>query len=159
MNPLELSFRKAKHSDLLEIQKLFTETIVHICNKDYTPKQIQVWSSATKNTERWINKLNQQYFLLAVFQQQIVGFASLENNNYVDFMYVHKNFQHQGIASALFAKLEKHAHQKSASFLISNVSFTAKPFFEKQGFKVIQNNFLEIDGVAISNIKMKKALL
>ncbi len=68
-------------------------------------------------------------------------------------MYVHKDFQGKGIASVLLDHLITRAGNTEVS---SDVSKTARPFFERKGFEVVKENHLEIDGVPISNFKMRK---
>ena len=93
VNRTELKILPAKLSDLIEIQTLFLETIETVCKFDYSPEQIKVWTASIKNPKRWEDKLLRQYFIIAQIENIMVGFASLESNNYLDFMYIHKNFQ------------------------------------------------------------------
>lgn len=156
---MSILLRKGHLEDLEQLLILFTETIQHTCKQDYTEKQIEVWTASTKNTERWITRLTQQFFLVAETDGIITGFSSLENNNYVDVMYVHKNYQGKKIAHTLLHAIENKARQLGAVQLITDASITAKPFFAKQGFKIEKENKLCINGVAISNFRMMKPLV
>lgn len=158
MNYSEISIRLAKISDLKEMQKMFVDTISTICKDDYSPEQIKVWTSSIENTQRWTDKLTSQYFLVADLDNKIVGYASLENSNYLDFLYVHKDYQRQGIADKLYTEIEKEAVKRKATVLNSDVSKTARPFFEKKGFKTITQQTNIIKGVEIINYKMSKTL-
>ncbi|MCB9230877.1 MAG: GNAT family N-acetyltransferase [Bacteroidia bacterium] len=151
---MNIKIRPANLSDLDEIQTLFVETIRFTCKADYSPRQIQVWTSSVENRERWIEKLNRQYFLVAEKDQRIVGFASLENGNYLDLLYVHKDFQRQGIANLLFQKIQSKARQPGFEKITSDVSKTARPFFEAKGFRVVQENKFSLKGVEITNYHM-----
>jgi len=151
--------RPAKLSDLAAIQELFVETIETVCRHDYSPEQIAVWTSSVENTKRWTDKLMKQYFIIAEIDHKIVGFASLENNEYFDFMYVHKDYQRQGIADDLYSEILARAIKKqSTTVLTSDVSITARPFFEKKGFKIIAEQKNDIKGVEVMNYKMTKEL-
>lgn len=145
-------------SDLAEMQKMFVDTISTICKNDYTPEQIRVWTSSIENTQRWIDKLTSQYFIIAEMEDRIVGFASLERNHNLDLLYIHKDYQRQGIADKLYGAIEKEAIRKKAKVLLSDVSKTAKPFFEKKGFKTLAPQTNIIRGVEIINYKMTKQL-
>ena len=101
----QLFTRKSKLSDLAEIQKMFVETISCICRKDYSQEQIHAWISSIENTQRWMDKLTTQYFLIAELENKMVGYASLENENYLDLLYVHKDHQRQGIANRLYIEI------------------------------------------------------
>lgn len=158
MSNSKISIRLSKLSDLTEIQELFVDTISAICKNDYTPEQIKVWTSSMENTQCWTDKLTSQYFLIAELDNKIVGYASLENNDYFDFLYVHKYYQRQGIASSLYSEIEKEAIKRRATLLSSDVSETARQFFEKKGFKIIAPQTKIIKDVEIVNYKMTKQL-
>ena len=158
MNNSKISIRLSKPSDLKEMQRMFVDTISTICKRDYSPEQIEVWTSSIENTQRWIDKLTSQYFLIAELDNKIVGYASPENNDYIDFLYVHKDYQRQGIADKLYSEIEKEVIKKKGTVLHSDVSKTAKPFFEKKGFKTLAPQTKIIQGVEIINYKMIKQL-
>lgn len=158
MNNLKISIRRSKLSDLTEMQKMFVDTITAVCKEDYTPEQIKVWTSSIENTQRWTDKLTSQYFIIAELDNKIVGYASLENNDYLDFLYVHNDFQKQGIADRLYFEIEKEAIKRKATVLTSDVSETARHFFERKGFKTIARQTNIIKDVEIVNYKMTKQL-
>lgn len=153
-----MDIRNAALSDLLEMQKMYIETIQSVCKNDYTPEQIQAWISGVKNTERWIEVIEKQFVLLAIIKNQIVGFGTLKDGNYIDFFYIHKDFQRQGIADKILNELEMEAKKHNSTILTSDISITAKPFFEKKGFvvKAEQKNIRL--GVELINFKMEKEL-
>ncbi len=158
MDKHKITYRKACVDDLNEIQSLFVTTIDKICRKDYTPEQIDVWISSVKNTNLWLEKLQKQFFLLAILESKIIGFISLDGADYLDLLYVHKDFQDKGIATLLFSNIENEALRNGAKFLGSDVSITARYFFEKCGFTVICRQTKLIHGVEIVNYKMRKEL-
>lgn len=158
MNTERIRIRQAKQNDLDELQKLFVDTINAVCRYDYSTEQIAVWTSSIENTNRWVDKLMKQYFLIAEIDNKIVGFASLENYEYFDFMYVHKDYQRQGIADNLYSEILAKAIKHGSTLLTSDVSITAKPFFEKKGFKVIAEQKNDIKGIEVINYKMTKDL-
>lgn len=151
-------FSKAQISDLQEMQKLYADTIKTVCRNDYDLLQIEAWVSTVNNTERWIDIINTQFALLAIIDNQIVGYGTLKDGNYIDFFYIHKDFQRQGIADKILTELEIEAKNRSSKIITSDVSITAKPFFEKKGFivKAEQKNIRS--GVELINYKMEKTL-
>ena len=151
---IEIKIELAKLEDLNELQILFVETINSTCKNDYNERQLKVWNLSIENKERWINKLNTQYFLKARIDKKIVGFGSLENGKYVDLIYVHKNHLRQGVANLLFENLKNESVRLGFDKLTSDVSITAKPFFEMKGFKIIKKNKNIINDVVIINYHM-----
>jgi putative acetyltransferase len=155
----EFSIQRAEISDMAEMQRLFVNTVKNVCSKDHDPEQIRVWSRSVNNTQRWMDLLQNQFVLLCVKDKKIIGFASLENNNYLDFLYVHESFQRQGIGKMLLHFILAEAIKKGAHEIASDVSKTAEIFFESMGFEFVKENHFEMDGVNITNYKMIKALI
>jgi putative acetyltransferase len=150
--------RQAKQSDLPSIVEIFEQTIRFVCNKDYNPEQIEAWAAGAKFTDRWLMKLTNQYFIVLENNGVIIGFASLDRGNYLDFMYVHKDHQGKGVASLLYQAIEREAVAQGTNILQSDVSKTAKPFFERMGFETLKEQTVFIAGVPISNFRMHKNL-
>lgn len=155
---LRILIDDATLNELEEIQKLFVTTVTDICKKDYTEEQIKAWSSAVDDKEEWAEKITNQYFLSAKAGDQIVGFASLKSTNYLDFLYVHKDFQGKGIAKKLLLLIERKVQMNRIDKINSDVSITAKPFFEKNGYKVIKEQKIKINDIVVPNFKMIKKL-
>jgi putative acetyltransferase len=42
---------------------------------------------------------------------------------------------------------------------MADVSITAKPFFEKIGFKIIQEQHVKLNGIELTNYKMEKSIV
>ena len=68
-------------------------------------------------------------------------------------LYVHKAYQHQGIASAICDELEHYADQNVVE---THASITARPFFESRGYMVIQEQGVVRKGVLLKNYRMEK---
>ena len=153
---MDLKFRQANLNDLEEIQELFVETIKSTCQNDYNKQQINAWVNSVENKERWKSILANQYFLIAEIENKMVGYGSLENGNYLDLMYVHKDFLRKGITKMIFEKLKDKSIELGFDKLTSDVSKTARPFFETKGFKVIRENKNIIKDVEIINYHMSQ---
>ncbi|AYZ34576.1 GNAT family N-acetyltransferase [Chryseobacterium indologenes] len=150
--------RKGNENDLTEMKQLFAETITSICKDDYTEEQLEAWRSGAENNERWLKVIHEQFVLVAISEHTIVGFATLDQGNYLDLFFVHKNYQHQGIASQLYEQIENAARKQTERYIRSDVSKTAKSFFEKLGFYVLKEQIVPIKGIALTNFKMQKNL-
>lgn len=150
--------RKGQIDDLSELQNLFVDTIRAICVFNYNKQQIDAWVSSIENQQRWMDIITKQFVLVAQDQDKIVGFATLENGNYVDLMYVHKDHQRQGIAQQLLDGIEAEARDLNQNVLTSDVSKTALPFFYNNGFTVLEEQKNKRKEVEIINYKMIKQL-
>jgi len=106
----------------------------------------------------WRTRLAEKQPFIAVTGNTIVGMAELEETGFINFFYVHPEFQNQGIGSALLSRLETEAININLSQLFSDVSITAKPFFERRGFCVTEARSNVILGHAAPNFSMSKQL-
>lgn len=158
MTPINslLNIRQADIKDIPAITALFYDTINTINSKDYTKEEIADWSSWHTDTKKWTERVNEQYFIIALRNNTIVGFSSLAPDGYLDFMFVHKDFQHQGIATLLLQKIEDKAKELNLFSIYSEVSITAKDFFEKNGFIVEIEQRKRSRNLELVNFKMRK---
>ncbi len=153
---MKLKFRQAKSDDLEEMQNLFVETVKNTCRNDYNKNQINAWITSVENKEKWKSILANQYVLIAETDKKMVGFGSLKNGNYIDLLYIHKDFVREGIATLIFEKLKVESLKFDFDTLTADVSKTARPFFENKGFQVIRENKNKINGVNIINYHMSQ---
>ncbi|NIK75255.1 putative acetyltransferase [Paenibacillus castaneae] len=154
--------RKFNESDISGIVSLFYETVHTINKQHYSQEQLEAW--APKDEEKckhtvWRESLRHNITYVAETNDQIVGFSDMSEDGYIDRLYVHKDFQRQGIAKALLNTLESESRKRGLHEMSTDASITAKPFFERQGFVIIQKQIVERRGVALTNYKMIKQLL
>jgi putative acetyltransferase len=153
-----LTIRRATYNDLDEILQLFYNTVTEVCSFDYTKDQIGVWVASADKRQQWLERIARQYFLVAENDSKIVGFGSLENGDYVDLLYVHKDYQRQGVASELIKVLESESARCGSNRVSADASITARPFFERYGYKVLKEQKKSIQSVEIINYWMVKEL-
>lgn len=157
-NSHNITLRKGTKDDLPEMLQLFTATIDEVCMKDYDLQQLEAWKSGAENEERWIKVISDQYVVVAVTKNKIVGFCTLDQGNYIDLLFVRKEFLHRGIATMLYQQIEQKALLNNEKELTADVSKTARPFFEKKGFQIVQEQTVHVKGIAMTNYKMVKHL-
>lgn len=153
---MNIQIRRATDDDLPRLLELCVGTINSTCKNDYSLEQLATWTSSVENEELWKERLANQYFLVATMDDKIVGLGSLENGDYLDFLYVHKDHLRQGVANKLFHGLEEEAARLGNTCITSDVSKTARSFFEKKGFKVVKEKKNINKEVEIINYKMIK---
>ena len=124
--------RNYQKSDLKSIIFLFRETVHSVNSKDYTQEQVKIWAPENIDEKSWHLSLLSHYTLVAIDKEKIVGFVDLDEN-YVDRLYVAKDYQRQRIATRLMDKIENHAKEQGQISLYNiydiNIKYT---FVEKQ---------------------------
>lgn len=154
-----LQIRQAVSQDVPQITQLFHETVTSISPADYTVEETQIWAKSADDVAKWQQKVAHQHFLLAMQDNQLLGFASItQTGDYIDFLYVHPQAQRQGIAQQLYDQLEAYAIEQGVGEVQVDVSITARPFFEKNGFQVFQKQQNPRAHVVLVNFKMSKLL-
>lgn len=147
--------RNYAQTDCETLVNLFYNTVHTINTKDYSPEQLNVWATDKIDLEVWNKSLSEHYTVVAIENNLIVGFGDIDKSGYLDRLYVHKDYQRQGIATAICDKLEQSV---KVNKIITHSSITAKPFFEKRGFKIIKEQQVIRKEIALSNYVMEKRI-
>ena len=147
--------RKYRPSDCGELSELFYDTVHSVNARDYTSEQLDAWAAGTVDLDAWNCSFLQHYTLVAADGELLVGFGDINQTGYLDRLYVHKNFQGKGIASALCNKLEQAVTGK----IVVHASITARPFFENRGYVVKKEQQVERHGILLTNYVMEKQIV
>ncbi len=155
-----MRIRKVTISDVPELKLLYENTILSINSRDYNREQISAWVSTSENTDSLQKKILEDYFIVAIANDgTITGFASLnEKSGYLDVLYVHKDYQEMGIATMLVHDLLKIANDLQIKEITTDASITARPFFEKRGFRLTTVQKVVVRRVEMTNFKMSFTL-
>lgn len=145
-------------NDLNDILTLFYESIHSVCANDYTIEQLDAWAPKDADIYRWEASLNKNHTIVVEDQNQIIGFGDLGETGYLDRLYVRKDYLHKGVATLILTQLEKYAKTKGIVFMNTAASITSKPFFEKRGYVVLNEQVVERRGVRMMRYLMEKKL-
>ena len=145
-------------SDVDAVVSLFTQTVHAVNAQDYSEGQLHAWAPKDPDKAAWIDRLEGQYTQLAWQDGKLLGFGTLTDKGLVDFLFIHHRHQREGLASLICLRLEFEAYQKGISRLYTEASITARPFFEKMGFRVMFPQEKEVRGVPLRNYVMEKDL-
>ena len=132
---------------------LFYDTVHEVTAADYTKEQLDAWAGGKVDTAAWNRSFLEHDTFVAEENGVIVGFADMDAAGYLDRLYVHKDYQKKGIASALCDRLEENC---AAAYFTTHASITARPFFEKRGYRVMKEQQVVRKGVKLTNYVMKK---
>ena len=153
-----MELRPYQPQDLDAILELFYETVHAVNRRDYSPSQLDAWAPKQPDRDRWAQSLAAHYTVVAVAGGTVAGFADLASDGYFDRLFVHKDFQRQGIATALAGWIEGKARELSLPSVCTEASITARPFFEKRGYRVVQEQRKPHNGQVFVNFVMEKRL-
>lgn len=149
----EFNLRRYHPDDLFEMAKLFYDTVHTVNALDYTKEQLDVWATGNIDEKAWNRSFSEHYSVVAVTCSIIVGFGDIDDTGYLDRLYVHKDYQNKGIATAICNELESAV---GARLLTTHASITAKGFFEKRGYTAVKKQTVVRCGVKLCNFVMEK---
>lgn len=144
--------RTYRPSDCKAILALFYNTVHTVNAADYTQEQLDAWADGKADPKLWNASLTDHYSLVAEENGRIIAFGDIDSTGYLDRLYVHKDYQRHGAATAICDQLERSVSGK----ITTHASITAKPFFEKRGYHAVRAQQVERHGVLLTNFVMEK---
>ena len=142
--------REYRPGDCREMAALFYDTVHTVNARDYTPAQLDAWADGQPDLDAWDRSFRAHTTLVAEEGGRIVGFGDMTGDGYLDRLYVHKDCQGRGVATALCDRLEAAAPGP----VETHASLTARPFFERRGYRVVRPQQVERHGVLLTNYVM-----
>ena len=155
----EISIRDYEPKDVESLARIFYNTIHKVNIQHYTKEQIDAIAPISSlETEGWAKKFARTNPIIATIEDQIVGFAEFWSNGQIDCFYCHHDWIGKKVGSVLMNEILKRAKKNNNKHIFADVSITAKPFFEKYGFKVITEQTVVRSGVSLINFKMERTV-
>lgn len=147
-----MQIRRYTPADCPAMAALFYDTVHRVNCRDYAPEQLDVWATGQVDLESWNRSFLAHHTLVAMKDGILVGFGDMDSNGYLDRLYVHADYQGQGIATALCDALEKAVPVP----ITTHASITAKPFFQGRGYRVVKAQQVQRQGILLTNYVMEK---
>ncbi len=150
--------RAYRESDLAAVTKLFTSSVHGLACEDYDAIQLSAWAPRAPDLNQWATRLAGLRTYVAEVDMRLAGFISYERNGHIDLLFVSPRHARRGVASALYDEAETHLRSEGVSEVFTEASKTARPFFERHGFKVTEKQNIERHGVALRRYTMQKII-
>ncbi|MGG6265152.1 GNAT family N-acetyltransferase [Leptolyngbya sp. AN03gr2] len=150
--------RLFRPEDADQVAKLFHDTVREVNIRDYSIAQVQAWSPDDLYFRDWATICAQRFTYVADEAGLILGFGELEADGHIGCFYCHKDYQRQGVGQAIYQAIEVKARELNVDRLFTEVSITAKPFFQKLGFAMITEQEVFCRGEMLTNYQMEKKL-
>ncbi|MDL2318577.1 GNAT family N-acetyltransferase [Eubacteriales bacterium OttesenSCG-928-A19] len=144
--------RKYQPSDCETLAELLYNTVHTVNAKDYTQEQLDAWATRKVDLEKLNRSFQNHYCIVAIDDEIIIGFGDIDKFGYLDRLFIHKDYQGKGVATAICNKLEQVVQGK----VVTHASITAKSFFEKRGYMIVKEQEVERQGVKLTNFIMEK---
>ncbi len=150
-----LTIRNYQETDAEALWAIHFNTIRTINIQDYSQKQVEAWApnSFKKDWERCMNNLSP---FIAQINGVIVGYTDLQANGLINHFFCHHKYQGIGIGRALMTHVLSVGKERDVKRYHSEVSITARPFYEHFGFNVFKKQEVELREQKFINFVMEK---
>ena len=153
-----IALRDFQSGDEPALRAVFESAIHGVAIRNYTPRQVDAWAPREHDPEDWADHMQDLAPFVAERDGEIVGYADLQANGYIDHLFVSAAAGGQGVGGVLMRRLLARADELGLAEMTSNVSLTAQPFFAHFGFEVVEHRVVDMRGVALHNAAMRKRL-
>ena len=153
----EYRIRRLAENDIPQMRELFRSTVMYVNSRDYTGEECKDWASCGDSTEHWKDLLSENdYFAALDGVGNIIGLSSMNAGGHLHSLFVHKDWQGKGVGTQLLSEAERLAMEYDVGKITSEVSITARPFFEKHGYKVVKEQKAKANRMYLTNYVMEK---
>lgn len=151
---MSVTIRVYRPEDCAGMARLFYDTVHTVNAADYTSEQLNAWATGEVDLDVWNESFLAHHTVVVEYEGTLIGFGDMDESGYLDRLYVHKDYQRQGIATAICDVLEGASSNRE---FVTHASITAKPFFEKRGYVAVKEQQVERRGVLLTNFVMEKS--
>lgn len=137
------------------LHDVYYSAVHQIACNDYTSEQIEAWAPKEFDSETWCRRLGEIKPFVVEHQGQIVGYADVQSNGYINHFFVSGAHPRRGIGALLMHHIYQAAGKQGITVLTSDVSRTAQPFYRHFGFRIVELRSRVIRGVVIPNALMR----
>ncbi|PMG42391.1 GNAT family N-acetyltransferase [Vibrio lentus] len=150
--------RNYQPNDNKALWEIYFHTVRNINVRDYSQEQVEAWAPSNFDSELWQKCLHRIQPFVAEFDGRVVGYTDLQPNGLIDHFFCHHEYQGKGVGRALMEHVFQIGSVRGVSRYFSEVSITARPFYENFGFTVVNEQEVEMRGVKLTNYVMEKVV-
>ena len=147
--------RPYRSEDARALAGVYRDAIARLGAGAYSPRQLQTWAAFACHHQAFAAKLRQGLTLVSMQGQEIAGFAQLDPLDRISLLFTAATFARRGHASRLCDALESHAFDRGVEVLRTEASHVARPFFLGRGYRVVEPETVDVDGVTFERFKMR----
>lgn len=154
----EFSLRPFQDEDAQAPADMQRGTVQHVNARDYAPEII----------EHWVSGINAQHYRASAKEFSrtvaarpdgtIIGFGDCHTGKSTLGIYVHKDYQGQGVGATLMNHLLDKLYAAGCTVIELDSTLTARTFYEHHGFEVIEEKNHDMRGVPVPVLRMRKVL-
>lgn len=141
-----IAIRNYIESDAEVLWNIFFHTVRSINCRDYSQSQVEAWAPDSFDSDYWTKRMNGLSPFVAQIEGVIVGYTDLQHDGLIDHFFCHHEYQGKGVGRALMNHVFEVGDSRGVRRYYSEVSITARPFYEHMGFHLVEQKTVEIRG-------------
>jgi len=145
-------------SDWPALAELYRVSALELGRLAYSDEQVRIWAGFADDEAAFRGQLRWGKTFIAELAGRIVAFAHLHPLDHVSLLYTHPEHARCGHARAVYHCLEEEARRLNGRKLETEASRLARPFFESEGFEVMEVEYPVRGGVTFERFRMRKWL-
>ncbi|MDJ0628620.1 MAG: GNAT family N-acetyltransferase [Rhodobacter sp.] len=154
----DLAIRPYRPADAAALAEIFYRAVREGARSRYSDEQRRAWAPEQPDPQTWARRLEGLITVVAVAGGRPVGFMSLRPDGYLDLAFVLPKAMGRGVADALYQDLVAEARQRGIVTLTTEASHLARPFFLRQGWRLVSANTVARGDVKLMNFLMEYSL-
>ncbi|MEZ8087056.1 GNAT family N-acetyltransferase [Vibrio sp. 1S139] len=153
-----IRIRNYQANDDKALWEIFFHTVRNVNVRDYSQQQVEAWAPSSFDFALWQKRMNGLQPFVAELDGCVVGYTDLQPSGLIDHFFCRHEYQGKGVGKALMEHVFTVGRVRGISRYFSEVSITARPFYEHLGFKVVNEQEVEMRGVKLTNYVMEKVV-
>jgi putative acetyltransferase len=155
-----MHIRPYRDSDLAAVAQLFTDAVHGLAGSHYDAAQRDAWAPRPPDLGPWETRFRSLEILLAQGSGdgKLLGFIGYEKNGHIDLLFTSPAAARRGVASQLYGHAETALRALDIVEFFTEASLVSRPFFERQGFTVREEQHVERRGAMLRRFAMAKAV-
>ncbi|MBP7565951.1 MAG: GNAT family N-acetyltransferase [Burkholderiaceae bacterium] len=155
--------RSATPADFDQLADVFTASVREVAASHYDAAQRDAWAPVTPDYAGWRERFaGLQLWLVEAEDdhghRRMAGFLGGTVDGHLDLLFTAPGFARRGVAAALYQAFETHCRAQGTRTLRTEASLVARPFFERQGFAVQEEQQVVRRGVVLRRFAMRRTL-
>jgi putative acetyltransferase len=151
-----MKIREYEFSDAEAHAEVHERSVRGLASEDYPEEVIEAWG----NREPEDSPLEEEKTrFVAEEDGEIIGFGDYNSEtNELSGLYVKPEHSGEGVGQKLLEKLEEDARENGLDRLWCKSTVTARGFYLKHGYELVEETTHEVDSVEMTAFKMEKEL-
>ena len=125
---------------------------------EYSEQQRAAWVPAPREGKEWNARLAQQDIIVAKEAGATLGFMSLADGDYIDFVFTRPVARGTGLFRQMLEHVEGLARTRGTDLLWVHASLNAQPAFAATGFTVRHKEEVAIGSESLERYEMEKTI-